>query len=218
MKIQATGRRTVSIRLSGEELSGYGLTFAELEPGNRRMEQMMGELLSRVYEETGMDLFDHTLRMKAMPMETGCELTLSGLMARRGRLQNAGPAAVDFLEWKSLCRGAEALLSQGAFRKSSVFQMRNGWRPVSYTHLDVYKRQEQREPEMQCCQGRLRRVPGILPVRLQDLLHRSQPEVRARGEIRQADFRAIRGRTVCKTHRCARSFCAGCLGLSLIHI
>ena len=128
MKIQATGRRTVSIRLSGEELSGYGLTFAELEPGNRRMEQMMGELLSRVYEETGMDLFDHTLRMKAMPMETGCELTLSGLMARRGQLQNAGPAAVDFLEWKSLCRGAEALLSQGAFRKSSVFQMRNGWR------------------------------------------------------------------------------------------
>ena len=128
MKIQATGRRTVSIRLSGEELSGYGLTFAELEPGNRRMEQMMGELLSRVYEETGMDLFDHTLRMKAVPMETGCELTLSGLMARRGRLQNAGPAAVDFLEWESLCRGAEALLSQGAFRKSSVFQMRNGWR------------------------------------------------------------------------------------------
>ena len=75
-----------------------------------------------------MDLFDHTLRMKAVPMETGCELTLSGLMARRGRLQNAGPAAVDFLEWESLCRGAEALLSQGAFRKSSVFQMRNGWR------------------------------------------------------------------------------------------
>ena len=128
MKIQATGRRTVSIRLSGEELSGYGLTFVELEPGNRRMEQMMGELLSRVYEETGMDLFNHTLRMKAVPMETGCELTLSGLMARRGRLQNAGPAAVDFLEWESLCRGAEALLSQGAFRKSSVFQMRNGWR------------------------------------------------------------------------------------------
>lgn len=128
MKIQVTGRRSVSIWLSGGELSGYGLTFAELEPGNRRMEQMIGELLSRVYEETGLDLFDHTLRMKAIPMETGCELALSGLTHRRGQKRSTEPAAVDFSEWESLCRGAGTLLAQGAFRKSSVFQMRKGWR------------------------------------------------------------------------------------------
>lgn len=33
MEIQAMGKRTVSVRLSGRELEGYGLTFPGWSPG-----------------------------------------------------------------------------------------------------------------------------------------------------------------------------------------
>ena len=46
---------------------------------------------------------------------------------------------------------------------------------------------EQEQSERVRCQGRMRRVPGFLPVCLQDFLHRCEPEVRARGQISSSD-------------------------------
>ena len=43
------------------------------------------------------------------------------------------------------------------------------------THVKTLNKANLKES---CCQGRLRRVPGFLPVCLQDFLHRCQPEVR----------------------------------------
>jgi hypothetical protein len=42
---------------------------------------------------------------------------------------------------------------------------------------ETYPDFEQSKPEEIRFQGRLRRVPGFLPVGLQDLLHSRQPEV-----------------------------------------
>ena len=52
---------------------------------------------------------------------------------------------------------------------------------------EAHKDSQFRQPEGKRLQGRLRRMPGILPVRLQDLLHRCQSEVREKQLIRLFD-------------------------------
>ena len=127
MEIQAMGKRTVSVRLSGRELEGYGLTFSGLESGNRRMERMMREILSRVWEETGLELFGSPLKVRAVPQGEGCRLILTGLKRRKLR-RVPQPAAGDFLQWEDLCREAGDLLQEGCAGKSSVYRMPEGWR------------------------------------------------------------------------------------------
>ena len=45
-------RHWIEVRVDRKEIQGYGLTFEALEPGSQMMERIMGEILSRVWEET----------------------------------------------------------------------------------------------------------------------------------------------------------------------
>lgn len=117
----------VEVRMDLREMQGYGLTFEELEPGSRKMERMMGEILSRVWEETGLDLFHSGLQVRAFPLKGGCRLFLKRKRGQKRERREAEPAAVDFSCWEDLCRGAELLRGKGV-RRTAVYRMPEGWR------------------------------------------------------------------------------------------
>ena len=98
-------RNWIEVRVDRKEMQGYGLTFEALEPGSQKMERMMGEILSRVWEETELDLFHSGLQIRAFPLDGGCRLFLKRKRGQKHRRREAEPAAADFESWADLCRG-----------------------------------------------------------------------------------------------------------------
>ena len=100
-------RNWIEVRVDRKEMRGYGLTFEALEPGSQKMERMMGEILSRVWEETERDLFYSGLQIRAFPLDGGCRLFLKPLpgcgvspgkrCSANGNLPDAGGVAAAFM-------------------------------------------------------------------------------------------------------------------------
>ncbi len=120
-------RNWIEVRVDRKEMRGYGLTFEALEPGSQKMERMMGEILSRVWEETELDLFHSGLQIRAFPLDGGCRLFLKRKRGQKHRRREAEPVAADFESWADLCRGAELLREKGV-RRMAIYRMPEGWR------------------------------------------------------------------------------------------
>ena len=87
----------------------------------------MGEILSRVWEETERDLFHSGLQIRAFPLDGGCRLFLKRKRGQKHRRREAEPVAADFESWADLCRGAEFLREKGV-RRMAIYRMPEGWR------------------------------------------------------------------------------------------
>lgn len=87
----------------------------------------MGEILSRVWEETELDLFHSGLQIRAFPLDGGCRLFLKRKRGQKHRRREAEPVAADFESWADLCRGAEFLRGKGV-RRMAIYRWPEGWR------------------------------------------------------------------------------------------
>ncbi|MEG2597092.1 MAG: hypothetical protein RR977_01590 [Oscillospiraceae bacterium] len=140
MRIEPENTGNVLVFLSKEDFNNFQLSYERLDAQDAHTRHMTAEILSRIWEATGIDFKKRRLLIEAYPNGDGSILRIGAVIREKIRVKKKyrelfrNPMAFAFTDQETLLSAASMFRHQffGDIRRSALYRTEHGYRLLLY--------------------------------------------------------------------------------------